>query len=611
MRHVKSAATAIALMFLVSAASASTDRWCSGFNDSIFCDDFDRDCIVAEQPAPPEVCADGATKGDPQLRGIWRYTSFIVNSGATCGSNMTVEDVVTVLPTHPFGGRHANGGDEAGVLGQNTVDLQPYIGTAMPGYTLADGSDAQPLVLTFTMGAAALGAMQYNNGYMELSHGDPDRWNPVTDPAKAVTDWILAGANDPTGCVDCALSCPAGETASHNPWPTICQQESPHASCPPKMTTVRSALAFGALALLDSNPCHCCPSTTPGKTGYAARCPAEYRNPEFPDGWQEPTNWHLSYFDGVEWRVLHEGVGGPGSYGDFRWGNYWIYWTKPDGTIVGNTDSGWEEVRVTIKTHTMDVYHRTKNVNPDGNGGWVEVWVESLATDLPRRYSGGFNRLRAGTDEGCQLIRQGAPNYNNAYECDLLYGDKYGKRRCKINNEYFCGGGNAHYRSSGVAFDNVRLSGGIGVVGACCLADGSCNVLSPTECAAAQGVFRGSGTVCHSSVCFGACCQPGAGCALDSVTHCSGRFRGPGTDCGSPCCPSPFADWDVDHDVDAGDFAALQRCLTADAGAIQDGCSCFDHNADGTIDADDVMSFANCATGPSVAAGPVPPDCAP
>ncbi len=601
----------VAAVSLTGQSQATPNRWCSEFNDSIFCDDFDRDCLVAEQPPPPQVCEEDSNKGDPQLRGIWRYSSFIVQSGATCGSNMTVEDVTNVLPTHPFGGRHANGGDEAGVLGQNTVDLGPYISAVMPGYTLANGSDSQPLVLTFTMGAGALGAMQYNNGYMELSQGDPDRWNPVTDPAKAVTDWIPAGTTDGTGCIDCSLSCPEGQTASHNLWPTICQQEFPNAACPPKMTTVRNALALGALALLDNNPCHCCPSTTPGKIGYASRCPEEYRNPDFPDGWQEPTSWHLSYFDGIEWRVLREGMGGPGSYGDFRWGNYWIYWTKPDGTIVGNTDSAWEEVRITIKTNTVDIYHKTKNVDPDGNGGWIETYVESLATDLPRRYSGGFNRLRAGTDEGCQLIKQGAPNYNNAYECDVLYGDKYGKRRCKINNEYFCGGGNAHFRSSAVAFDNARLYGGVGVMGACCLSDGTCNVMSPPDCATAQGTFRGSGTTCNGTICNGACCQPHAGCAQTLVTACPGRFRGPGTGCDSPCCPSPFADWDGDRDVDMDDFAMLQTCLTTGGGTLGAGCDCFDHNGANGIDQLDVMSFIDCVTGPSLVPESVAPECKP
>lgn len=610
MTHPASRLACIVFALSVSGASAE-NRWCSQFNDSIFCDDFDRDCLVSQQPPPPQVCASDSSKGDPQLRGLWQYTSFIVNSGASCGSNMTVEEIDGILPSQPFGGRHANGGDEAGVLGQNTVDLLPHIETAMPGYTLANGSDSQPLVLTFTMGALALGAMQYNNGYMELSMGDPARLNPVSDPAKAVTDWIMAGTPDGADCVDCSLSCPQGQTASRNPWPTVCQQEFPHASCPPKMTVVRNALAVGALALLDNNPCHCCPSPTPGKTGYAYRCPAEHRNPDFPDGWQEPTNVHLSYFDGVEWRVLREGVGGPGSYGDFRWGNYWIYLTLPDGTVLGNTDSAWEEVRIVVKTSTVDIYHRTKNVNPDGNGGWVETWVESLAKDLPRRYTGGFNRLRAGTDEGCQLIPRWASNYRNAYECDLLNGDKYGKRRCKINNEYSCRGGNSPYRSSAVSFDNVRLHGGIGVVGACCLGNGDCSILSPEECAAAQGVFRGSGTLCDTSICQGACCLPRGVCAMAPVAACSGRFRGPGTTCGEPCCPDPFADWDGDRDMDAADFAALQRCLNKPVGTPQNECACFDRDADGTIDTDDVQAFVACAAGPSIGGESIPPGCGP
>jgi hypothetical protein len=185
-------------------------------------------------------------------------------------------------------------------------------------------------------------------------------------------------------------------------------------------------------------------------------------------------------------------------------------------------------------------------------------------------------------------------------------------RRPKAMKEDACdGAAMAHYRSSAVSFDNVRLYGGIGVVGACCLTDGTCSIMSPADCAAAQGVFRGSGTTCNGSVCLGACCQPRAACSQTLVTDCSGRFRGIGTDCNTPCCPSPFADWDGDRDVDMDDFAVLQKCLTIGGGTVQPECTCFDHNGVNGIDAEDVLTFIGCATGPSIVPESVPPECAP
>ncbi len=63
--------------------------------------------------------------------------------------------------------------------------------------------------------------------------------------------------------------------------------------------------------------------------------------------------------------------------------------------------------------------------------------------------------------------------------------------------------------------------------------------------------------------------------------------------------------------MDMTDFAALQKCLTTGGGVIAEGCSCFDHNHDNSIDQDDVLSFVECATGPANIPGSVPPTCAP
>jgi hypothetical protein len=592
-------------------ALQAENTWCSEGGQSIFCFDFDRNC--SSPPPEPEKCPDGTPRLDSPMRAVWVYNSWNVNTQSACGSNMTTEEVPSsppvspygyILPSHPYGGRHANGGDESGQLGQNTVDLLPYIQDAIPGNSLVNGSDDQPLVLTFTMGSLALGAMQFNNGYMELSLNDPTRWNSVDEVAKAPTDFVLVGGDDGAGCPTCNSTCTGGSASlSMVAWPTVCQQEFPNPLCPPKQTLVRNAIAIGALALLDNNPCHCCtelPVANPNQP-WRRQCVAAERTPDFPDGWQEPTNMHLSYFDGLEWRVLRQGMGGPGSYGDFRYGNYWIYLRNNQGVVVGNTDSGWETVVLTLKTSTVDIYHKTKMMS-QVDGQWVETWTESLAKDLPRRYTGSFNRLRAGTDESCQLR-------HDSYTCDPSYSN--GHRRCKVMKEGRCDGGNATYRSSYVAFDNVKLAGGVGGVGPCCLPDASCSFMRSADCLAAGGTFRGGSTGCDGDTCLGACCEPQNTCTQTTVTACQGRFAGVGVPCqGIVCCPTPFADFDGDGDVDAEDFAVLQVCYTGDQAGVAARCTCFDHNGDHRIDQADITSFVACATGPGITAT-ASPQCVP
>lgn len=74
------------------------------------------------------------------------------------------------------------------------------------------------------------------------------------------------------------------------------------------------------------------------------------------------------------------------------------------------------------------------------------------------------------------------------------------------------------------------------------------------------------------------------------------------------CCPIPFADSDMDTDVDMVDFAALQRCLTiGSANPPTAECKCFDRNGDDVIDSNDVEVFILCGTGANVAFDPASP----
>jgi hypothetical protein len=80
------------------------------------------------------------------------------------------------------------------------------------------------------------------------------------------------------------------------------------------------------------------------------------------------------------------------------------------------------------------------------------------------------------------------------------------------------------------------------LTGACCLPDGSCDVMSAADCSAAGGTYQGDLTDCLSVSCppaHGACCFEGGGCLDMFEPNCAialGTFQGPGTDCASTAC---------------------------------------------------------------------------
>ncbi|MGQ9648660.1 MAG: hypothetical protein ACUVXJ_00955 [Phycisphaerae bacterium] len=136
---------------------------------------------------------------------------------------------------------------------------------------------------------------------------------------------------------------------------------------------------------------------------------------------------------------------------------------------------------------------------------------------------------------------------------------------------------------------------------------------------AADGSTRGFVAHLDDFIVKGACCVTtglGTGtCSHVTSDECDalgGRYLGDGVQCGANnfnCggfCPIPFADADVDGDVDQADFAAFQACFTGPLGSspgLADACACLDRGlgaSDGDIDADDLAAFEECATGPGI-----------
>ena len=96
----------------------------------------------------------------------------------------------------------------------------------------------------------------------------------------------------------------------------------------------------------------------------------------------------------------------------------------------------------------------------------------------------------------------------------------------------------------------VTYTAGAGT-GACCLADNTCQELTPTECAAAAGTYLGDGSVCTPNPCVapvGACCHPNGTCTAETAAQCaaiSGSYQGDNASCTpNPCSVvlTPFMD---------------------------------------------------------------------
>jgi hypothetical protein len=127
-------------------------------------------------------------------------------------------------------------------------------------------------------------------------------------------------------------------------------------------------------------------------------------------------------------------------------------------------------------------------------------------------------------------------------------------------------------------------------------------------------IFRGvrfAPRPCEGDECLGACCRAGNACEETVFGDCDGLWQGQGTTCETQTCPflcsNPFADADVDKDVDEADFAILQVCIGAES-PLTDACKCFDRpepgfpDGNGVIDTIDVQAFEACASGPGIPA---------
>lgn len=274
-----------------------------------------------------------------------------------------------------------------------------------------------------------------------------------------------------------------------------------------------------------------------------------------------PSEWRLAVYDGKDWRTFKAPLfdiplTSPADMMDL----YPIYgWNRIDFAIGAE----YIEVRITnIQSQALYsgvgacIFHTCKGganhggsclTDADCGTGPSRIPNEYLVARVPRQYKGPFNKYAIGPARGRDVSDPQNP----------------GPEKCM-----------PALSSADIISDEIVLYDGVFAAGACCLGNGNCVPATPAACAAQQGTFQGY------------------------------------VECGTvPCCPDPFADADVDGDVDQTDFAVLQACFGTPS-PLSNTCKCFDRDlsgsGDGDVDTDDLAAFERCASGPGI---PYDPAC--
>ncbi|MFN7020766.1 MAG: hypothetical protein ACK4WH_05490 [Phycisphaerales bacterium] len=139
---------------------------------------------------------------------------------------------------------------------------------------------------------------------------------------------------------------------------------------------------------------------------------------------------------------------------------------------------------------------------------------------------------------------------------------------------------------------------------ACCFADGTCQSLDDAACATAGGAPQGPGSACSPNPCpqpaNGACCT-GSICTVTSPGGCFGTFQGSGTSCdpdpcapqtGACCCGSACSVTTADACVGAGrSFAGVGTACTPYSTTAP--CCRGDYNKLGGVTVQDIFDFLN------------------
>ncbi|MBI4579364.1 MAG: hypothetical protein HY718_06650 [Planctomycetes bacterium] len=460
----------------------AADTWCwANHPGAIFCDDFDRYCV--SPPADPtQACAPVGDERDHGAMGqVWRGMH-------QCGYVASVND--QAYESYPYAAR--NGGDlnyaNAGMPG-----IKRVFGEA---FSAVRGTDLTPLVLEFGLNGSF--KLPHGNTYLEMGYGRAGTLLPTDGPAPyegSLTNWVSS-----EDCTPCGL---CSDAVCRTNYPIICRQTPTPAGCPTLAgAKVIPAIAAGAVAFLDPNPCHC----NEGNIHWS-------------------TNYRLNFFDGLQWWILRRGMfpdpGGP---------------EPAPGDFLLST-SQYNYIRLTVKSTTVIVELRAAGT--------------LSRCEVPLAYIGPFSSLSMGYQIPCKL-KVGSWECCTSKTGDCL-GDRPGADCLRL-----APGGGVN------TLDNIVVYGGQGEAaqGACCYPNTSCDVRLQGDCTTLGGVPGEPGSTCANT----ACCPPlliDHDMDQDIDVEDFGWFQTclSGAYVAPPTVPCYCADLDHDGDVDTPDVEIFVECM--------------------------------------------------
>ncbi|HLO42452.1 MAG TPA: GC-type dockerin domain-anchored protein [Phycisphaerales bacterium] len=155
---------------------------------------------------------------------------------------------------------------------------------------------------------------------------------------------------------------------------------------------------------------------------------------------------------------------------------------------------------------------------------------------------------------------------------------------CQVLTESSCLSQAGQYKGDGSACNAGTCPA---PTGACCFSNNFCLTLAQVDCTGAGGTWLGGGTSCAGNQCpTGACCLPLGNCITTSQADCTsqgGTFQGLGTSCGSTNCPQPTGACCLGNGFC---LQLTQADCTGIPGATFSGplTTCADGNGNGTAD---------------------------
>ena len=262
------------------------------------------------------------------------------------------------------------------------------------------------------------------------------------------------------------------------------------------------------------------------------------------------TNWG----EGLSHADLEEGAGINAEDGDSTW-EFTFYSvadppSSPAWTTLGGDFAGTASASIVV-ADVMAFYtwgSTTQTVadvqawldTPAGNFGWILISDETARRTATRFNSRTNTELAGGTLPTVPVMEVTfTPPAGTGACCE-------NDGTCSILTLSDCNGLGGSFEGEGTSCTPNPCPQ---PTGACCFGDGSCLIQTAADCASGSGIYQGDDTTCNPCTPFtGACCENDGTCSVLTLSDCNGLggiFQGNGVACTVDLCPvilTPFID---------------------------------------------------------------------